>query len=154
MFCSGKMVPRGDLPTILKPLSSTSSSDTNIETYLRLAVMSLEAGTLWKLKWRGWGEQGWAQCEAAGFTSHHPPRRTRFSKLQSPSKFPLIAKRKPAHPAVCIQWLGKGRAISILLPARRVALMQINYHIRFTLLSSTDWLPNCFRWLSLILSIG
>lgn len=66
----------------------------------------------------------------------------------------LIAALEPAHPAVCIQSLGKGRAISILLPARQVALMQINYHIRFTLLSSTDWLPNCFRWPSLILSIG
>lgn len=47
------MVPWGRLPTTLKTPSSTSPSDTNIDTYLRLAVMSLEAGTLWKLKWRG-----------------------------------------------------------------------------------------------------
>lgn len=147
------MVPWGGLPTTLKPLSSTSPSDTNIDTYLHLAVMSSEAGTLWKLKWKGCGEPGCAQCEVAGFTSHHPPRRAHCCKLQSPSKF-LIAEWEPAHPAVCIKSLGKGRAISILLPARRVALKQINHHIRFTLLSSTDWLPNCFRWPSLILSIG
>lgn len=87
----------------------------------------------------------------------HFPSPSKESSLQQTPKSPqssLIAAREPARPAVCIQSLGKGRAISILLPARRVALMQINYHIRFTLLSSTDWHPNCFRWPSLILSIG
>lgn len=44
------MVPWGRLATTLKSPSSTSSSDTNIDTYLRRAVMSSEAGTLWKLK--------------------------------------------------------------------------------------------------------
>lgn len=60
MFCSGEKGLLGSgggvggwLPTTLKLLSTTSLSDTNTHTYLRLAVMSLKAGTLWKLKWRG-----------------------------------------------------------------------------------------------------
>ena len=147
------MVPWGRLPTTLKPLSSTSPSDTDIDTYLRLAVMSLEAAHYGN--WNG-GVEG-SRTTLSVRRRGSLPITLQGELASANSKVPqssLIAELEQAHPAVCIQSLGKGRAISILLPARRVALMQINYHIRFTLLSSTDWLPNCFRWPSLILSIG
>lgn len=154
MFCSGKNGPLGRPSNHIKTPILYISIWYQYRHLFAPCCHVIGGGHIMEIEMEGLRGAGLSSVWSGGVHFPSPSKENSLQQTPKSLKVPLIAEPEPAHPAVCIQSLGKGRAISILLPARRVALMQINYHIRFTLLSSTDWLPNCFRWPSLILSIG